>query len=1215
MKGKKTIAVLLAVFMVLVLLPTMAFAEDRETFTTDLTAEPVIGGTAPTTLAADSSNGVSFAISWTGVTGEENTEFAAGDTPIATIVATTTDSTSDDFKANIVGDANKAAAISAFTLTNIGDGIVSIADGVSTSDSITYTVTFPKLQYEITGTTENLAQETISTDQKYYTVQQLIEGDVLPAELTFEYTDEDSSPQTVEGATVSWAITSGTYNPAKIDGEQEFTGTVNMTGVVDVDHYDFAANSILDDGKVTKEVNLTTNPQTRVELTATNPVMNATAKALSDQKYAMTVADLVTAEVLPATIDLEYETNQKVEGVAVSWANKTGATYDGTISEWTFVGTLSHATVDLDGYDLETLTGLAGNNTAKTIEYKVNVTTAQLQKTAVTAIADSDTLLADVVVEGDQKLMTAKQVADAKLPAKLALLSGTGPSFTPIPALAEVDVTGACSPAYNETKLTAQTFTGTLDAGKVTAQYDTSAIDELLTVSVTLGAAQTSRGKVLTGIGSITPDLSGVNKLSDVTIGSDKHAMTVRMAIAELPATLNLVGTDYSNDDPITLNTVPVTWALGEGEAYTGAVDTTGTKFVGTLGLTTPQAAEYTNDVGPIEVLLKVTPDAQTYLVFDGTDNLDANYDITGQQNAITDWQAVTAALLPSSVTLNVTGGGTEAVDVAWACANYNPASTDPQTFTGTLTVDDGDGNPIPLAQSPNFDKYKPDTIPTEVTVTVTLNTVQTALELTTVTTNLTGTISSDKHYMTAAQLVAGEMTALGVLPTEIAFSDGSGVSIPVTTWTSDEYDPANDQTAQTFTATLDATAMAGYTFAQSVLPIEFELTLNVLQTKIKLTGFVGTALQNFSIGDKHYMTADALLTGEASEFPQSIAFTAESGPNVTVDITGWTCAAYDPEVAAPYTFTATLDAADYADYDLNAAVSLPENIKIVVTLTAAQTAPAINAPTLDPLSIDADEHLMTAAAVIAAYPGSFPATLDLTTNTSLTLQDVDIEWASAAYNPATTGEAQVFQGTPDAVAISGYECDPAFFQVAVTLAVPQTEDVPPVPPVDSIDDILTPSPENPITVDGDLLHGLEAGTPDTPTSAPVATTVADLEQHFDLSGGHQLVVTAADDAPVASDAAIGTGMKVTLYAPDGTTVLQTLTVIIKGDLVAGTSQIGDGIVRMDDVQKLFRGARDNQTLTDVQRAAGDVFVGTTPGINMGDAQKLFRVARATEGF
>ncbi len=160
-------------------------------------------------------------------------------------------------------------------------------------------------------------------------------------------------------------------------------------------------------------------------------------------------------------------------------------------------------------------------------------------------------------------------------------------------------------------------------------------------------------------------------------------------------------------------------------------------------------------------------------------------------------------------------------------------------------------------------------------------------------------------------------------------------------------------------------------------------------------------------------------------------------------------------------------------------------------------------------------------------------------------------------------------------------------------------------------------NPGSPVTIDDTtgLLSGLEAGTPATPTSAPTATTVADLAQQFNLSGGYRLVVTTPDGTEVTDDGAIGTGMTATLYAPDGTTIVDTKTVVIKGDLVAGTSQIGDGIVRTDDVQKLFRSALANpsETLNDAQKVAGDVFAGASAGINMGDAQKLFRVARARE--
>ena len=41
--------------------------------------------------------------------------------------------------------------------------------------------------------------------------------------------------------------------------------------------------------------------------------------------------------------------------------------------------------------------------------------------------------------------------------------------------------------------------------------------------------------------------------------------------------------------------------------------------------------------------------------------------------------------------------------------------------------------------------------------------------------------------------------------------------------------------------------------------------------------------------------------------------------------------------------------------------------------------------------------------------------------------------------------------------------------------------------------------------------------------------------------------------------------------------------------------------------------ANSSETLSAAQSAAGDVFAGTTTGINMGDAQKLFRVARGGE--
>ncbi len=155
----------------------------------------------------------------------------------------------------------------------------------------------------------------------------------------------------------------------------------------------------------------------------------------------------------------------------------------------------------------------------------------------------------------------------------------------------------------------------------------------------------------------------------------------------------------------------------------------------------------------------------------------------------------------------------------------------------------------------------------------------------------------------------------------------------------------------------------------------------------------------------------------------------------------------------------------------------------------------------------------------------------------------------------------------------------------------------------------VTPMPpSNPITADGLMLTDVPAGV-DSPGGGTAAPTVADLQNWLSLAGfpGYTIQVTDASGAPVGLNDPIGTGMTVTLSG-NSSAPPSTLTVSIKGDLVGG-----NGLVRMDDVQKLFRGARGSEPLTGAQRAAGDVFAGTSAGINMGDAQKLFRVMRGRE--
>ncbi|HBU11477.1 MAG TPA: hypothetical protein DEB31_01715 [Clostridiales bacterium] len=144
------------------------------------------------------------------------------------------------------------------------------------------------------------------------------------------------------------------------------------------------------------------------------------------------------------------------------------------------------------------------------------------------------------------------------------------------------------------------------------------------------------------------------------------------------------------------------------------------------------------------------------------------------------------------------------------------------------------------------------------------------------------------------------------------------------------------------------------------------------------------------------------------------------------------------------------------------------------------------------------------------------------------------------------------------------------------------------------------------VAITGKLLSGLTAGV--DLSGGGSAPTARDLTNQFTPpDGGYTIAVMNQNGTEVTPGKPIGTGMTIMLCDAGGQPV-DTLTVVIKGDLVGG-----NGLVRMDDVQKLFRSARNSETLTDAQRAAGDVFAGASAGINMGDAQKLFRVARGRE--
>ncbi len=142
------------------------------------------------------------------------------------------------------------------------------------------------------------------------------------------------------------------------------------------------------------------------------------------------------------------------------------------------------------------------------------------------------------------------------------------------------------------------------------------------------------------------------------------------------------------------------------------------------------------------------------------------------------------------------------------------------------------------------------------------------------------------------------------------------------------------------------------------------------------------------------------------------------------------------------------------------------------------------------------------------------------------------------------------------------------------------------------ISEALLPDPDSNLEVDNKLnaLTGVSAGI-----------TTENLLSQF--SGGD--IGIYKDGEPLGENELVGTGCEIRLM--DGDVILDSLTVVVKGDLD------GDGKVNVSDARKALRAAVKLDTISDFQSLAADV--DGSKKVEVPDARLILRVAVGLQGF